>query len=205
MLFSGTHASVHHLPPQLACSILLGSYLHRAPSIGNISYNKAQWQRADGLGGKRSFFFPPLLSFSFSSLHTTLVSASLCQRGESAARGRVGARSWSGTSPPASIVQVCPSIRFTSLHFLLCEVEQIKPWCMLWVFGSDRVFNLLNFDSPAKIVWVLAAWLIQICALTVQSCSLALACPKPKVPQRESFHTSLSQSRWEKHLLVCNA
>ena len=42
VLFSGTHAPVHHLPPQLACSILASIYAeHPWLAIYSISYNKA--------------------------------------------------------------------------------------------------------------------------------------------------------------------
>jgi len=70
-----------------------------------------------------------------------------------------------------------------SLSFVLREIDHPKRRCMLSVLGSDHVFCLLNFDVFAKIIGCtcarpcpilgppLLASLIQICALTVRSCS----------------------------------
>ena len=91
------------------------------------------------------------------------------------------ARSSSGDSTPTSIREVCPPIPFPFLP--AARNRTPKPRCMLSVLGSDHVFCLLNFDVFAKIIGCtcarpcpilgppLLASLIQICALTVRSCS----------------------------------
>jgi hypothetical protein len=139
-----------------------------------------------------------------SPLHTTPVPGSLSERRVGDDRARAATL---GPGLRRALRRRRASDRyvriFPSLPFLLCEIEHPKPRCMLSVLGSDRVFYLLNFDVFAKIIGctcahpcptlgplLLASWLIQICGLTVPSCSLTLACPEVD---------------WEKYLLVCNA
>lgn len=233
-LFSGTHASVRHLPPPAGLQHSSNSYIRIQPSITKDLYNEGPCFMFKPFFAKRkkrkktlhlllrkrgkkfaslpdchadSFFLQkknglesPFLLLSSAAFLFPFSAPYGCRApfrsGESAATGRGGHRRAAlspGASPPPSIGQVRAPIPFTSLSSCAGSNAQSPPPLMYAMripnFGSDLVFYLLNFDflqqlsgranmCPVLGPPLLAAWLIQIRALTMQSCLLTLACPE---------------------------